>query len=149
MDARKAGQLRTRLASVPRITRRDRWESAPQSRALNLSLAAGWLGLLYALGFFTASSDGASAEPLTFADTLALVFFLANLSGIFAVVGLALSNHRATAAVSAVSGIGIIVLGATCGFAGHPVSAWGLQVGLAGVLVAASIAVMGRRAPTT
>lgn len=146
MDAHKATPLRNRLTTVPRIARREQWEAAGPSRLLNLGLGAAWLGFLYTLGLFTTSGDD-TTDPLTFADTLALMFFLVILAGIFAVVAMALTNQATTAPVSALAGLAIIVLGATCGFAGHPVSAWGPDVGLAAVIVAASLGVMGRRAP--
>jgi hypothetical protein len=149
MDSRKAANLKTRIASLPRISRRQtEWTPAAPSRLLNLGLAASWLGFLYTLGLFSTSSSEASSDPLSFADNLALLFFLVILGGIFAVVGLAISNHPATAAVSVGAAIAIIVLGATCGFAGHPVSAWGPDAALASAIAAASLAVMGRRAAT-
>ena len=147
MDSRKATDLKSRLTAVPRIGRRDSWVGAKPSRALNLALAGSWLGFLYTLGLFSTSTSDTAAEPLSFADNLALLFFLVILGGIFAVVGMAIANHPATAAVSGVAGIAIIVLGATCGFAGHPVSAWGPDAGLAAAIVAGSVTVMGRRAP--
>ena len=144
MDAQKSLELRERLAAIPRIAQRPvRWVAAAPSRVLNLGLAASWIGFLYTLGFFSASGE-TSTDPLTFADTLALLFFLVILGGIMAVVGLALANHRATAAVSAVSALAIVVLGATCGFAGHPVSAWGPDAALAGGIALASVAVWSR-----
>ena len=72
---------------------------------------------------------------------------MVTLIGIFAVIGLALANSKATAPVSAICGLSVIVIGATCGFVGHPVSAWGADAVLAAAVVAASVAVMSRRAP--
>ncbi len=143
MDAQKATEVTERMATIPRIRARTlEWVAAAPSRTLNLSLAATWIGFLYTLGFFSTSE--ASPDPLSFADTLALLFFMVILVGIMAVVALALANHRATAAVSAAAAVGIVVLGATCGFAGHPVSAWGPDTGLAAVIALASLAVLGR-----
>lgn len=148
MDSHKATDLKARLSTLPRIGRRDQWVAAEPSRPLNLGIAASWLGFLYTLGLFSPSS-GETTEPLSFADNLALMFFLVILGGILAVVGMAMANHPATAAVSAIAGIAIIVLGATCGFAGHPVSAWGPDAALASVIVAASVTVMARRSIPT
>ena len=148
MDSHKANDLKARLSTIPRIARRDRWVAAEPSRPLNLGIAASWFGFLYTLGLFSASSNDAAAEPLSFADNLALLFFLVILGGILAVVGMAMANHPGTPAVSAVAGIAIIVLGATCGFAGHPVSAWGPDAALAAIIVGGSVAVMARRAPS-
>ena len=143
MDSRNRLDLTTRLASLPRIARRREWAPAEPSRLWNLTIAGSWLGFLYTLGLFTASGDG-SSDPLSFADSLALAFFLVILGGVFAVVGLALANSSQTAPVSALCAVAIIVLGATCGFAGHPVSAWGPDAFLATAIAAGSLWVMGR-----
>ncbi len=143
MDSRNRLDLTTRLASLPRIARRREWSPAEPSRSWNLAIAASWLGFLYTLGLFTTSGEG-SPDPLSFADSLALAFFLVVLGGVFAVVGLALANSPQTAPVSVVCALGIIVLGATCGFAGHPVSAWGPDAFLAAAIAGGSMWVMGR-----
>ena len=145
MDSQKSVGIRDRVVSIPRIAQVPlRWVAAAPSRALNLGLAASWIGFLYTLGFFSSGSSSESADPLSFADTLALMFFLVILTGIMAVVGLALANHRATAAVSTIAAVAIVLLGATCGFAGHPVSAWGPDAGLAGAIALASLGVWSR-----
>ena len=143
MDSRNRLDLATRLASLPRVARRRQWSPAEPSRLLNMAIAGSWLGFLYTLGLFSASGEG-SADPLSFADSLALAFFLVILGGVFAVVGLALANSPQTAPVSVTCTLAIIVLGATCGFAGHPVSAWGPDAFLATVIAGGSIWVMGR-----
>lgn len=143
MDSRNRLDLTSRLASLPRIARRREWMAAEPSRIWNLAIAGSWMGFLYTLGLFTASGE-ASTDPLSFADTLALTFFLVILGGVFAVLGLALANSSQTAPVSVVCALAIIVLGATCGFAGHPVSAWGPDAFLATAIAGASLWVMGR-----
>lgn len=65
--------------------------------------------------------------------------------GILGVLGLSIANHRGTAALSAAAGAGVMLLGATCGLVGHPVSSWGLDTVVAGGIVAASAMVMVRR----
>jgi hypothetical protein len=61
-------------------------------------------------------------------------------------VAFALSNSQATAPVSAICGLAVIVVAALCGFSGHPASAWGPDAVLAAGIVAMSLFVMGRRA---
>jgi len=48
--------------------------------------------------------------------------------------------------VSAISAMSMVVIGTTCGFAGHPISAWGPNTGSAAVIALGSLAIMGRRA---
>jgi hypothetical protein len=151
MDAQKNVELADRLATIPRIRQRSvEWVAARPSQVLHLGLAAVWLGFLFTIGLFSApTADPASTAPLGFVDFFAMAMFLVTLGGIFAVIGLALRNNRATAAVSAAAGLAIIVVGATCGFAGHPVSAWGPDAVLAAGIVAASVAIMARRQPAS
>ena len=151
MDAQKNVELADRLATIPRIRQRSaEWVAARPSQALHLGLAAAWLGFLFTIGLFSApNADPASTAPLGFVDSFAMAMFLVTLGGIFAVIGLALRNNRATAPVSAAAGLSIIIVGATCGFAGHPVSAWGPDAVLAAGIVAASAAIMARRQADT
>lgn len=147
MDARRNAQAAERIATLPRIKERSaEWVAARPSRQLHLALAAMWLGMLYTIGLFSApTADPASTAPLGFVDVFALAMFLVTLGGIFSVINLAIRNSKATAPVSVMCGLAIIVVGATCGFVGHPVSAWGPDAAIAGVIVAASVAVMARR----
>ncbi|MGI9606883.1 MAG: hypothetical protein ACR2P0_12160 [Acidimicrobiales bacterium] len=147
MDSRKALDLRTRRSAIRPIARAaERFVPAAPSRGLHLTLAAAWLGFLYTLGLFAGSGSTEAVDPLSFGDALAWVFFLAILGGVMMVLSLAVSNHRATAAVSTVCALAIIVLAATCGLAGHPTSAWGPDAVLAAGIAAAGIAILGRRA---
>ena len=93
-----------------------------------------------------ASSGGGGAVDLSFVDSLALAMFLVTLAGIFTVVAFAISNSMATAPVSVVCGLAVIIVAAMCGLSGHPASAWGPDAVLAAGLVAISLFVMGRRA---
>ena len=150
MDAKRNTQLTDRLSTIPRIRRSTEWIAARPSPQLHLGLAAAWLGFLFTIGLFSApTADPASAAPLGFVDTFAFAMFMVTLLGIFTVVGLALQNSRATAPVSAACGLSVIIVGATCGFVGHPVSAWGPDAVLAAGIVAASIAIMARRQPSS
>lgn len=148
MDARETTKVTTQISALPRIRRTTEWVAARPSLQLHLGLAVAWLGFLFTIGLFSApTADPTSTAPLGFVDMFALTMFLTTLVGIFAVMGMALTNSRRTAPVSAVCGLAIIVVGATCGFVGHPVSAWGPDAVLAAGIVAASIAIMARRAP--
>ena len=144
MDARKAHDLRDRLGAFTAIQRARSWVAAPPSRGLHLALAAAWLGFLWTLGFFGSSSGEGSADPLSFADALALAFFLVILGGIVTVLAMAMANHPATAPVSTVAAIAIVLLAATCGFAGHPISAWGPDAALAAAIGASGVGIMAR-----
>ena len=148
MDARKNVELAERLNTIPRIKQRSvEWIAANPSHGMHLGLAAAWLGFLYTMGLFSApTADPASAAPLGFVDSFAMAMFLVTLMGVIAVIGLAIRNRPATAPVSAISGLAIIIVGSTCGFVGHPVSAWGPDAVLATAIVAASVAIMARRA---
>lgn len=146
MDSTRNDQLRSALASIPRIASQPaQWVAAAPSRVLNGLIGASWLGFLWTLGVFTSSSGGEQIT-LNFMDSLALAMFLVTLGGIFSVVALAVSNASATAPVSVLSGLAIIVVAAMCGFSGHPASAWGPDAILAAAIVAGSIFVMSRRA---
>lgn len=148
MDAKRNTHVASRRATIPTIRRSTEWIAARPSLQLHLGLAGAWLGFLFTIGLFSApTADPASTAPLGFVDTFALAMFLVTLLGIFAVVGLALRNSSATAPVSVVCGLSVIVVGATCGFVGHPVSAWGPDAVLAAGIVAGSIAIMARRQP--
>lgn len=148
MDAKENVKIAQQTSTIPRIKRRSaEWVAANPSHALHLGLGAAWLGFLYTIGLFSApTADPTSAAPLGFVDSFAMAMFLVTLMGIMAVVSMAIGNHRATAPVSAISGLSIIIVGATCGFVGHPVSAWGPDAALAAVIVAGSVAIMARRA---
>jgi hypothetical protein len=148
MDSRKNVELAERLNTVARCWRGGvEGGGACPSHGMHLGLAAAWLGFLYTIGLFSApTADPASVAPLGFVDSFAVAMFLVTLGGIVTVISLAVRNHRATAPVSAAAGLAIIIVGATCGFAGHPVSAWGPDAVLASAIVAASVGLMARRA---
>lgn len=155
MDSRQNAQVSDQISTIPRIRRRSaEWISAQPSRRLHLGLAAAWMGFLYTIGllgplvsslFTGPSSEPVPAPELGFVDVFALAMFLVTLGGIFSVVSLAITNSKATAPVSAICGLSVIIVGATCGFVGHPPSAWGPNAALAAGIVAASAAVMMRR----
>lgn len=151
MDAQKASQLTDRITTIPRIRQRSvEWIAARPSQGLHLGLATVWLGFLFTIGLFSApTADPESTAPLGFVDSFAMTMFLVTLVGIFAVIALALQNSSRTAPVSIVCGLAIIVVGATCGFVGHPVSAWGPDAALASGIVAGSVAIMARRQAET
>ncbi len=145
MDARHTVDVTRDISTIPRIERRVEWRAKAPSHPLHLGLAAGWVGLLYMIGLFTVSSaDAADAAPLGLFDTVAAGMLLITIVGIFGVISLALQNSKATAPASIIAGLSIVTIGATCGFVGHPVSAWGGGAAFAGVLVAASVAIMSR-----
>lgn len=146
MDSTRNEQLRAAIASIPRIAERPaQWVAAAPSRVLHGGIGAAWLGFLWTLGIFTPSGGGGAVD-LSFVDSLALAMFLVTLAGIFTVVAFAISNSMATAPVSVVCGLAVIIVAAMCGFSGHPASAWGPDAVLAAGLVAVSLFVMGRRA---
>lgn len=146
MDSTRNEQLRRVLTSIPRIAERPgQWVSAAPSRVLHAMIGASWLGFLWTLGIFT-PSDGSGTIDLSFVDSLALAMFLVTLAGIFTVVAFSISNSRATAPVSVLCGLSVIVVAAMCGFSGHPATAWGPDAVLAAAIVAMSLFVMGRRA---
>ena len=146
MDSTRNEQLRAAIASIPRIAERPaQWVAAAPSRLLHGGIGVAWLGFLWTLGIFT-PSNGGGAIDLSFVDSLALAMFLVTLAGIFTVVAFAMSNSMATAPVSVICGLAVIVVAAMCGFSGHPATAWGPDAVLAAGIVAVSLFVMGRRA---
>lgn len=148
MDSRHVRAARPGVEAAPRIQQltAPRWVAATPVRTLNAALAVAWLAFLWSIGLFSAPQSDTVIEPLSFADNLALAMFLVTLGGIIAVVALAIANSRHTAIVSAGSAMSMVVIGTTCGFAGHPISAWGPNTGSAAVIALASLAIMSRRA---
>lgn len=144
MDARHAARVPVSQDAHREIPR-SAWVAAPPSGVLNAALALGWMTFLWSIGLFSVSDAESAETALSFPDQLALAFFMATLVGIVAVVGAALSNSSRTASISAICALAMIALGATCGFAGHPISAWGPDTASAAVLGFASLAIMGRR----
>lgn len=147
MDARHAPDARIALATAPKIaqTTTPAWIAAAPSQTLNAVLAISWMGFLWSMGLFSSPSSDTVIEPLSFVDNLALAMFLVTLGGIVAVVGFAIKNSPATPVVSATAGLSMVIVGATCGFAGHPISAWGPNAGSAAIIALGSVALMGRR----
>jgi hypothetical protein len=148
MDARHASAAQSGVKTAPKIQQiaTPQWVAATPARTLNAVLAAAWLAFLWSIGLFSSPQSDTVIEPLSFADNLALAMFLATFVGIIAVVALAVANSRHTAIVSAISAMSMVVIGTTCGFAGHPISAWGPNTGSAAVIALGSLAIMGRRA---
>lgn len=147
MDARHAATARSAVETAPSIQRSapPQWVAATPARTLHAALAVAWMSFLWSIGLFSSPSSDTVIEPLSFADNLALTMFLVTLMGIIAVVALAAANSRLTASVSAIAAVSMVVIGTTCGFAGHPISAWGPNTGSAAILGLASVAIMGRR----
>lgn len=147
MDARHADAARSTIDTAPPVPRATppQWVAATPARTLHAGLAILWMSFLWSIGLFSSPSSDTVVEPLSFVDNLALAMFLATLIGIIAVVGMAAVNSRHTATVSAIAALSMVVIGTTCGFAGHPISAWGPNTGSAAVLGILSLAVMGRR----
>lgn len=147
MDARHATKAQSAVETAPSIQRTatPQWVAATPARTLNVALAMAWMTFLWSIGLFSSPSSDTVIEPLSFADNLALAMFLVTLMGIISVVALAVSNSRLTSSVSAIAATSMVVIGTTCGFAGHPISAWGPNTGSAAVIGLASLAIMGRR----
>lgn len=147
MDARLAQSARSSISTAPQVRRSKAatWVAATPARTLHGCLAVAWLSFLWSIGLFSSPSSDTVIEPLSFVDNLAMMMFLVTLVGIVAVVAMAVVNSPRTATVSAVAALSMVVIGTTCGFAGHPISAWGPNTGSAAVLGLASIAIMGRR----
>ncbi len=143
MDSQQNTHATTRLSTIPRIRRRPtEWVGARPSKRLHLGLAFIWLA-------FLASLPSADADtPLGFVDMFATAMAFVTTGGIFSVVALAIQNHKATAPVSVICGLGVIVVAAMCGFVGHPTSTWGPDAVLAAGIVALSAAMMMRREST-
>jgi hypothetical protein len=104
------------------------------------------MGFLWSIGLFAGPSSDTIIAPLSFVDNLAMAMFLVTLGGIVAVVGFAIKNSPLTPIVSAAAGLSMLLIGVTCGFAGHPISAWGPNTGSAALIALGSVALMGRRA---
>jgi hypothetical protein len=148
MDARHAPDAQTALATAPTIARSTNtpWVGAEPNHSLNTVLAVSWMGFLWSIGFFAGPSSDTIIAPLSFVDNLAKAMFLVTLGGIVAVIGFAIKNSPLTPIVSAAAGLSMVLIGATCGFAGHPISAWGPNAGSAALIALGSVALMGRRA---
>lgn len=143
MDSRQKTHATARLSTIPRIRRQStEWIAAQPSKRLHLGLALIWFAFLASLP--AADSD----TPLGFVDTFAAAMAFVTTGGIFSVFVLATRNSKATAPVSAICGLAVIVVGAMCGFVGHPTSAWGPDAVLAAGIVVLSAAIMMRREPT-
>lgn len=145
MDARHLANLDIDQTTIPAIERR-RWVEAPQSRLANGLLGAGWLVFLWSIGLFGAGSGDGTAAPLSSVEEVLMMFVLVTIFAVFGVIGSAIANNRLTSRLSAGCALSMLVLGASCGFAGHSISAWGPSTGLAALLGMASLAVVGRGA---
>lgn len=148
MDARHLSEVEIDQTTLVAIERR-RWVEAPQSRAANGLLATGWLLFLWSIGLFSAGSGEAAVAPLSSTEQVIMTFVLATIVGVFGTLGAALANNRLASRLSAGCALAMVVLGATCGFAGHTISSWGPSTGIAAVLGLASLAVLGRGATAT
>ncbi len=143
MDAKHATQVDT--STLRTIGSRPiEWVAAAPNPVLNIGLATAWIGFLWAIGMFSPAPETITTE-LSALDNLGLAMFLATLAGLMSVVGLALTNSDRTAAVSGVCAISMVTIGTLCGFAGHPISAWGPNTAFAAVIGFASLAVAARR----
>ncbi len=145
MDARHLTDITIDQTQLREIPRRE-WVAAAPSHALHLGLAVAWVVYLWSIGLFGGGESGAPLPELSFVDEVILLALLGTIMGVFATVGAALANHRATARISAVCAVAMVALGTTCGFAGHSISSWGPTTAAAAGIGFASLAIMSRRA---
>lgn len=145
MDARHLNDVTIDRTTLQEIPRRE-WEAAAPSRVLHGGLAAAWMWFLWSIGLFASPDPNAAAPVFSVVEELLMFALLGTIVAVLSTIGLALMNHRATARVSTLCALSMVVIGTTCGFAGHSISSWGSLTGSAAAIGMASIAILGRRA---
>jgi len=145
MDAQHLQHVNIDQTTLREIPRRQ-WVAAKPSLALHALLSVSWIAYLWSIGLFSSPEEGGALPQLSFVDEIILVALLATIVGVFTTIGAALMNKAIAAPMSAISALAMVAIGTTCGFAGHPISAWGPSTATAAVIGIGSVMLMGRRA---
>lgn len=145
MDARHLTDVQIDRTTLREIPRRG-WKAAAPNRALHGVLAGAWLFFLWAIGLFSTPDPNAAVPVYSAVEELLLFALLGTIVAVLATVGLALMNHRATARLSTFCALSMVLIGTSCGFAGHAISSWAPMAAIPAAIGLASIGILGRRA---